>query len=280
MAPPLTVHFSHGGSAPAAYPRTEDDLPEALGALGLGRPRPALVLVGGASRLGTTDAERLRPLLRHALLPVASAARACVVDGGTDSGIFALAGRAHAEHGATVPLLGVAPAGRVALPGVPRQADQAPLEPHHTAFLLVPGAAWGDEAPWLARAATALAAGQPSATLLANGGDIALRDVELSVQAQRLVVVLSGSGRLADRLALAVRGHPADVCARPLVHDGVGVPVAPSNGAESAAEEGGREPAALRVTRLVATGLLQVVDVAEGSGTLARTLERALSAPR
>jgi hypothetical protein len=79
------------------------------------------------------------------------------------------------------------------------------LEAHHTHFLFVPGEKWGDESPWLSMVATALAGSAPSATLLVNGGDVSRRDVALSLQARRPVVVVAGTGRLADELAASSR---------------------------------------------------------------------------
>jgi hypothetical protein len=76
--------------------------------------------------------------------------------------------------------------------------------------VLVPGTAWGDEAPWIARVATELAGGWPSLTVLVNGGDISYTDVACSLRAGRPALTIAGSGRTADQLASAVRGGPAD----------------------------------------------------------------------
>ena len=46
-----------------------------------------------------------------------------------------------------------------------------------------------------------LAGGAPSATVLVNGGEIARQDVAQSLAAGRPVVVVAGTGRLADELA-------------------------------------------------------------------------------
>ena len=90
-------------------------------------------------------------------------------------------------------------------------SDTAPLEPHHTHFVLVPGKAWGDEAPWIARVANELSYKAPSVTILINGGKIAWLDVTSSVKARRPVVVLAGSGRTADTLAAMLRsGQPVN----------------------------------------------------------------------
>lgn len=107
--------------------------------------------------------------------------------------------------------MGVAADGTVLLPGrVASIKDAAELEPHHTLIVLVPGRAWGDESPWIAHMAGVIAAGSPSVTLLANGGEIAFNDVCNSFEQRRPVVVLAGTGRIADTIAAARRGSHTD----------------------------------------------------------------------
>jgi len=167
--------------------------------LGLDADRPCLVLVGGADGLGPGDLDALARLFTDVLAPLAATLGAVVVDGGTDTGVMRLMGRALAAAGRPFPLVGVVP---VAL--------ATGLEPNHSHFVLVPGTVWGDETPWLAAVATTLAGAQESATLLLNGGEISWADVEASVAAGRPVVAVAGSGRTADALAAAVRGIPGD----------------------------------------------------------------------
>ena len=78
--------------------------------------------------------------------------------------------------------------------------DKVPLDPNHTHFVLVPGSKWGDESPWIAKLATVLSGGNPSLTILVNGGEISRLDVENSLVTDRPVLALKGSGRLADEL--------------------------------------------------------------------------------
>jgi hypothetical protein len=179
--------------------------------LGLARGRPVLVVVGGASGLDERSKEGLRSLFGQALVPVAKAWNAAVVDGGTDSGVMQLLGQAVGAGRVSFPLVGVAPDQKVILPGM--RAAPGPrrrLERHHTHFVLVPGSSWGDESPWLARVATAIAAGAPSVTVLINGGEIAFRDVANSLAAGRPVLVIKGTGRAADRIAAALDGDGTD----------------------------------------------------------------------
>ena len=197
------------------------DLRHALASIGLDAARPTIVVVGGASALTDHDLDRLRPLFVEALAPVAEKVGAYVVDGGTDSGVMRLMGTARAEVGATFPLIGVIAEKTVVLPGVESNAGAASLEPNHSHFVIVPGSRWGDESPWLSKVATALVNGASSATVVVNGGDVALDDVEHSVSAGRQTVVVAGTGRTADALAKALRGELADDRARALASSGL-----------------------------------------------------------
>lgn len=172
---------------------------ETLDALGLRRGRPVVVLVGGADGMGEADRALADRMLRDAVFPLLDRLDAVVVDGGTDGGVMQVAGRARDAVGARFPLVGVVVAEAM-------RVDDVPLEPHHTHTLLVPGSAWGEESPWLAGVASAVAGGQPSATLVVNGGSITYDDIAHSLAADRPIVVIAGTGRTADAIAAASAG--------------------------------------------------------------------------
>jgi hypothetical protein len=240
---PGTVRLPGGRTVPAVRAAGLDDLPAAVAALGLSA-RPVVAVVGGADGLDTTGAGPLQAVFARGIVPAVRAHDAIAVDGGTDSGVMRLFGRAR-PGGAAFPLVGVASLENVTFEGHRgRNPDPAPLEPNHSHFVLVPGDAWGDEAAMLARVVATLAGDRPSATLLINGGDLTTSDAELSLAEGRPVLVLAGTGRLADTLAAAA-ADPA-VC---------------------------RDP---RVARLVRSPLLRVVDAADPAA-VAAALEAALT---
>jgi SLOG in TRPM, prokaryote/Protein of unknown function (DUF4231) len=72
--------------------------------------------------------------------------------------------------------------------------------------VLVDGQEWGDETSTMMRLAGALAADVPSLAVLAGGGAIAKRELLGHLRAGRQVVVLAGTGRLADEVAAVVVG--------------------------------------------------------------------------
>ena len=188
-----------------------DDIPAALDSAGLSRDRVVIVLVGGAGGLRAEDLERVAEVLRNEVVPIAERRDAVVIDGGTDSGVMRLIGRARSASGGRFPLVGVAAEGTVADPGAGGASPNAvELEPNHTVFLLVPGTRWGDEARWITEVAGVVAGSRPSVTLLVNGGQIAYTDVAESLGSGRPVVVLAGSGRTADAIAEARAGNGGD----------------------------------------------------------------------
>src|SRR6516164_4161279 len=196
MTTPFPLRFAGGRTAMAVHVDQPGELPAALTSLGLQASQPVVVLVGGAGGLDPADLDRLRPLFESGLVPVIKHLRAAAIDGGTWSGVMRLLGEARSSARSDFPLIGVAAAGTVTLPGgQPPRDDAAPLDPDHTHFVLVPGDEWGAEAHWIAQVATDLAGIRPSATVLVNGGEIAYSDVERSLDAGRPVLTAEGPGR-------------------------------------------------------------------------------------
>jgi hypothetical protein len=168
--------------------------------------RPVVVLVGGAAGLETEDRVAWEALFRDGLVAGLLRAGACLVDGGTDTGVLALAGAARAAAGADYPAVGVVAEGTVRWPGrVPLVDDAAELGPQHTHVVAVPGSEWGLDPPWISLVAGALAGSAGSCTVVINGGPITLDDVRRSLAAGRRTLVVAGTGRLADALADARR---------------------------------------------------------------------------
>lgn len=201
MEKPFTINFSKGSSALATNINHLEELPISLRELGFQQPRSTLVLVGGAGGLSKTDMKTLRPLFVEALAPLAEKLGAVVIDGGTDAGVMRLMGRARTETGAGFPLVGVVIKGIFHLSDASPTPETVSLEPNHTHFITIPGSDWGDESPWLDHVAREIAQNASSVTVLINGGEIARKDVELSLSAGRPVLVVAGTGRLADEMA-------------------------------------------------------------------------------
>ncbi len=209
---------------PSARVGQPADIPVVLRTLGVAVRRPVLVSVGGAGGM-TPDQMAVMAKALERIVPALDGWGVAIVDGGTDSGVMQVMGQLRAAAGARFPLVGVAAEGTIILPGTPLPGTPLPgtplpgtsgrpyaaaLEPHHTQVILVPGQTWGDESPWLAQVATAIADGQPSLTLVVNGGQITYDDIDHSLQAGRPVIILAGTGRTADAIAAAASGDTGD----------------------------------------------------------------------
>jgi hypothetical protein len=221
MEKPFRLAMSNGLTASAILVDSPKDLSKAMEELGFDNPHPILVILGGAGKMSETDLNRLRSLFVDVLAPVVEKLGASVVDGGTDFGVMQMIGQARAQISAKFDLIGVTPVGKVALPNQPPPEEVSALEPNHSHFVLIPGSDWGDESPWLADVATVIAKGKPSVAVLVNGGEISKKDVSESHKANRAVLAVAGSGRLADQLCAALGGENTDEWARELVASGL-----------------------------------------------------------
>jgi len=209
----VTEASSDLGMPPVARVRQPADIPAALRALNLERGRPVLVSVGGAGGMTSASLTAMAATLEPVVLAL-DRWGATVLDGGTDSGVMKVMGQARRAAGARFPLVGVAAEGTVNLPGGPSGRDAADVERHHSHLVIVPGSTWGDESAWLARVATSIADGQPSVTLVVNGGEITYEDIGHSLRSGRPVIVVAGTGRTADAIAAARDGRGDDPRAR------------------------------------------------------------------
>lgn len=183
-----------------------DDVVGFLNDAGLGVPRMTLVIVGGASGLDDDQQTQLDGLFHRVLAPLAQEMQLYVVDGGTDAGVMRLMGQARTAINGNFPLIGVAPRSLVNLPDHPvTHPDASTLEPNHTHCILVPGEQWGDESPWISEIATHLSGHHESMTILINGGSVTVQDAYASVAAGREIVIVAGTGRIADDIVQALR---------------------------------------------------------------------------
>jgi hypothetical protein len=183
-----------------ARPTVVETEQELLAAIGTPPPGTrAVALVGGADKVAPAALPALAAFFRT-LASVLDSDRWVLVDGGTDSGVMRLVAEARAATNSTFRLVGVAPRGRVGR--ATRGGDVVTLAGGHPELLLVPGTSFGDETPWLFRAADHLAGGR-AVTLVVNGGRLTLGEAIRRLDASLPVVGVAGSGRAADVLARA-----------------------------------------------------------------------------
>jgi hypothetical protein len=206
-----TISFENGSRAVVVTAPRDASARAILDALGIVSPSAVILLFGGAAGLDDSRKAHLATLFAEGVTPVAAELGALIIDGGTQSGVMAIMGEAVAQHPGKCQLLGIAPKGKIAHPeivGAPAVSDGAPLEPHHSHFVLVESAEWGGETTTMLKVARAFNA--PIVAVLVNGGAIAADEALQSVRNGWPLLVLEGSGRFADELSAAVRdGQPA-----------------------------------------------------------------------
>jgi len=222
MPKPYTIEFFAEQSAAAIEVKTPTDLAAVSHTLQVTGSRPVIVLVGGAGELRHYHVARLHTLFLKAIVAVAEELGAIVIDGGTDTGVMQMMGRAYHKAKASFPLIGVLPIAMAILPTrLPESAEAAPLEPNHTHFVLTPGQQWGDESAWMADLANVLASGKPSVTVLINGGAVTWKDAAESLRVGRPIVAIAGTGRAADAIAHTLTGATNDTQATQLIASGL-----------------------------------------------------------
>ena len=169
-------------------------------------------LAGGASRMSDNSQSQLLGLLDALAILARRGQRIAVGDGGTETGLMKAAGLARRACDNAFPLIGIAPAREI-----PPNGSTA-VDPNHSAIIAVDNpdwdgtdGFWGAETTSMYRIFARLVEDRPSATIVANGGDLALTEVEENVRARRPMVVIAGSGRAADALVSLIEGRsPAD----------------------------------------------------------------------
>jgi hypothetical protein len=162
-----------------------------------------IVVCGGAEGLGDPGRSTARRIIASAVVDAAQETGAAVVDGGTASGVMELVGEECGDQSGSV-LVGVAPAGRVSLPGE-EEPGRVPLERHHTHFVLHDSDAWGNETELLIELSAELAAGAHVIMVLAGGGAGAQAEVQAAAARGWPVFVIEGTGGMADEIAARCR---------------------------------------------------------------------------
>lgn len=235
--PRFPIAFQDGHVALGVRADANTDLGQALRAMGLTTGVPTVVTVSAGSR--PAQLSRLGPLLEKVVVAVAESVEATVVDEGA-GGLAGVLGQARLHKKAGFPMVGVAAHG-----GGPQEVDPDTLDPSHTHLVFVPAGGGARLAQWVAAVATAVAGGNRSVALAVAGGEPAWDSVAAQIRDDRLVMAVARSGGVADHLAAALAGRPAD----------------------------GRAHA------LVKSGQIFAVDAARGAAHVADTLRNALSRP-
>jgi hypothetical protein len=207
---PQEIVFPNNNAAKLISASPGAPMASLIESLGISPPKNLILIIGGADKLDDKLTSRLTQLFSRGIARAAADAEALIIDGGTQAGVMQIMGQSIADRGRKTSLVGVAPAGKVTYPGSPSvdSNGRVPLDPNHSHFLLVDGNEWGSETETLFELASAF--NVPVLAILVNGGDIAKDELLQSVRRNWPVIVIEGSGRLADDIA-ALKRQPSQI---------------------------------------------------------------------
>ncbi len=200
-------------------------------------------MIGGAASVDENLVPRLTQLFGRGIARAVAETNAVIMDGGTQAGVMKLIGEGVAGRGYKSVLVGVAPVSKVTYPG--GSATGVQLEPNHSHFVLVEGDDWGSETATLYSVAGVLCnkrteeadSGRksrkqdsekvtrkvPGLAILAGGGPIARDEALRAVRHNLPLIVIEGSGGLADEIAAAWKQRetlPDDPVMAEIIADG------------------------------------------------------------
>ena len=223
----IDVSFSNKNVARIVFPSDTDSIETINKSLAIPGYKSLILVLGGAdSMVDPNIKSSLTQLFDRGIAKAAIHADALVVDGGTRSGVMQLMGEGLARRDTMIKLVGIAPESLVTYPTKTTNevALLEELEPNHSHFVLTPGQQWGHATAifyqlvkgWMYRSIsipaskkTAKKTGKtaekiPCLALLAGGGATSKNEVMYAVRKNIPLIIIAGSGGLADEIAKAV----------------------------------------------------------------------------
>jgi len=219
-----TVSFQNDMNATVVLPTATAKVEDIISALSIPPYKAVILNLGGADSIDDALIPRLAQLFGRGIAKAAAEANAVVIDGGTQSGVIALMGEGVAGRGNKSTLVGIAPLSKVSYPET-TSATGTRLEPNHSHFVLVEGNDWGNETAMMFQLVSALINNKvvvtsnepkpakpdapkavvkvPCLAVLVGGGSIAKNEVLRAVRQNIPLIVVEGSGKLADEIAVA-----------------------------------------------------------------------------
>jgi len=204
-----SILFPNNKRAVAVFPAADASAADILAALDLPPHKTVILIIGGAEGIDEKLKPRLIQLFGRGIARAAANANAVIIDGGTQSGVMAMMGQGVADRGCKCSLIGVTPKALVSYPGSTVTSTSVNLDPNHSHFVLVEGSDWGSERATIFNLVGALTSNAPGVAILANGGANARDEAVQAVRQNLPLIVIEGSGGIADEIATAWKARPA-----------------------------------------------------------------------
>lgn len=200
---PQTIAFPNGHSAQLITVPLDIDPKQAIDKLSLKLPSALMMMSGDTKDLDKDVQQRLVQLFSRGIARVAIDMNVMLMDNGKTSDLVNIIGQSVADRGYKSALVGVSSAKQVTYPSqsTPLASEgSTPLEPNHSLFILVDTQDSNREIEFKYRFGTAVATDKPAVTILVNGGEQARTEILQSVRLGWPIIVLSGTGQLADEI--------------------------------------------------------------------------------
>jgi hypothetical protein len=204
-----SILFPNNKRAVAVFPAADAKGADIIAALDLQPHKTVILIMGGADNIDDKLKPRLIQLFGRGIARAAANANAVIIDGGTQSGVMAMMGQGVADRGCKCSLIGVTPKALVSYPGSMVTSTTVNLDPNHSHFVLVEGSEWGSELATIFNLTSALTINAPGVAILASGGSNARDEAVQAVRQNLPLIVIEGSGGLADQIATAWKARPA-----------------------------------------------------------------------
>lgn len=235
----IDISFSNKNKAKAVFPSDTDSIESIDESLAIPDYKSILLVLGGADSIETEIKSKLSQLFDRGIAKAVIHVGALVVDGGTMSGVMQLMGEALASRDAKIKLVGIAPESLIIYPASKTNGTTTlvELEPNHSHFVLTSGKQWGDESIILyelikhwrhqkksipsSKKAGNKSVGNavvkiPCLALLAGGGLNSKKEVLFAVRKNIPLLIIAGSGGLADEIAKSFADKTTDSSDRQL----------------------------------------------------------------
>ena len=201
---PQEIYFPNKNKATILVPPPDTDAAQIQSALALEDPNAILLVIGALPKVTDTVNSRLTQLLSRGVAKTAAKLEALIIDNGQDKGITAMIGQGVADRGYHSNLVGVAPVKKVTFPeGVAGEglSGDIPLDHNHSHFVLTDGDQWAEATHTMYQMAARLGREKPVITILIGGDDLTKTQVLQSVRNDWPIIVIKGTGHLADEIA-------------------------------------------------------------------------------
>ena len=203
-----TVQFSNGQFAKIL--QTPNDIPskELWQQLGIDDANALILLSGNADKLVDEISSKLEQLFSRGIVRAAKESHAMILDSGIEGGVMSIIGRSLSDQNKDLALVGMVAGNKINCPEDMNATDGLNLESNHSHFIILEDDKPQTKFKMLFNLVQYLQQRLPIVTLLVGGDKDNKTEVLRSIRLGLPVIIVEGSGGLADTLANLYHTRP------------------------------------------------------------------------